>query len=197
MVELYKEEIRDLLLPKNAVKKLLEVKESATGMVVINGVTEVELGSVEEANRIFNYGLDHRMTRATKMNEASSRSHLIFSILIDAKNTSTKVRTIGKLSFVDLAGSENQKKTGTDKEGADEARAINMSLSALGNVIEALSKGKKHIPYRDHTLTKIMKDSLGGTAKTLMFVNVSPSAYNDSESKNSMDYATRVKSIKN
>jgi Kinesin motor domain len=101
------------------------------------------------------------------------------------------------LSFVDLAGSEKAGKTGTDKEGAAEGRAINQSLSALGNVISALSKGNEHIPYRDHPLTMLMKDSIGGTAKTLMFVNVSPSNYNESESKNSMEYATRVKKIKN
>ncbi len=104
---------------------------------------------------------------------------------------------MGKLTFVDLAGSEKAAKTGTDKEGEAEGRAINQSLSALGNVISALSQGKDHIPYRDHPLTMLMKDSLGGTAKTLMFVNVSPSNYNESESKNSMEYATRVKKIKN
>lgn len=107
MVELYKDELRDLLLPKNAPKTPLEIKESATGMVVINGVTEVELNSVAEANRIFNYGLDHRMSRATKMNDMSSRSHLTFAIIIDSTNLQTKVRTLGKLSFVDLAGSES------------------------------------------------------------------------------------------
>eukprot|EP00347_Sterkiella_histriomuscorum_P020482 403337633 len=197
MIELYKDELRDLLLPKNAAKRPLEIKESGSGQVVINGVTEVELQSEDDANRIFSYGIEHRMTRQTKMNEASSRSHLIYSIIIDATNTQTRIRTVGKLSFVDLAGSESSKKTGTDKEGQAEAKAINMSLSALGNVIEALSKGSQHVPYRDHTLTKVMKDSLGGTAKTLMFVNVSPSMYNQSESINSMDYATRVKKIKN
>lgn len=72
-----------------------------------------------------------------------------------------------------------------------------MSLSALGNVISALSEGAKFIPYRNHILTKLMKDSLGGTAKTLMFVNCSPSVYNEPETKNSLDYATRVKKIKN
>ena len=72
-----------------------------------------------------------------------------------------------------------------------------MSLSALGNVISALSEGAKFIPYRNHVLTKVMKDSLGGTAKTLMFVNCSPSVYNESETKNSLDYAQRVKKIKN
>ena len=131
------------------------------------------------------------------MNETSSRSHLDFAIIIDSTNKQTRVRSVGKLSFVDLAGSEKAGKTGTDKEGAAEGRAINQSLSALGNVISALSKGNEHIPYRDHPLTMLMKDSIGGTAKTLMFVNVSPSNDNESESKNSMEYATRVKKIKN
>ena len=123
------------------------------------------------------------------MNDESSRSHLIFSIIVDSTNINTSVRTIGKLSFVDLAGSEKSSKTGTTKEGQEEANAINMSLSALGNVISALSEGAKFIPYRNHILTKVMKDSLGGTAKTLMFVNCSPSVYNESETKNSLDYA--------
>jgi len=131
------------------------------------------------------------------MNDASSRSHLIFSIIIDSTNVNTGVRTIGKLSFVDLAGSEKSSKTGTDGEGQEEANAINLSLSALGNVISALSEQAKFIPYRNHVLTKLMKDSLGGTAKTLMFVNCSPSIYNEGETKNSLDYATRVKKIKN
>ncbi len=131
------------------------------------------------------------------MNEASSRSHLIFSILIDSTNVHTNVRTIGKLSFVDLSGSEKSSKTGTDGAGQEEAHAINLSLSALGNVIHALSEEAKFIPYRNHILTKLMKDSLGGTAKTLMFVNCSASAYNESKTKNSLEYATRVKKIKN
>ena len=131
------------------------------------------------------------------MNDESSRSHLIFSIIVDSTNVNTNVRTIGKLSFVDLAGSEKSSKTGTDGQGQAEANAINMSLSALGNVISALSEGAKFIPYRNHILTQLMKDSLGGTAKTLMFVNCSPSVYNESETKNSLEYATRVKKIKN
>jgi hypothetical protein len=131
------------------------------------------------------------------MNDASSRSHLIFSIVVDSQNVNTGVRTVGKLTFVDLAGSEKSAKTGTDAQGQEEANAINLSLSALGNVISALSEGAKFIPYRNHVLTKLMKDSLGGTAKTLMFVNCSPSVYNESETKNSLDYATRVKKIKN
>lgn len=122
---------------------------------------------------------------------------MVFSIIIDSTNVNTGVRTVGKISFVDLAGSEKSSKTGTDAVGQEEANAINLSLSALGNVISALSDGSKFVPYRNHILTKLMKDSLGGTAKTLMFVNCSPSVYNESETKNSLDYATRVKKIKN
>ena len=131
------------------------------------------------------------------MNSESSRSHLVFSLIIDTANVNTGVRNVGKLSFVDLAGSEKSSKTGVDKQGQEEANAINISLTALGNVIQALSENAKFIPYRNHVLTKLMKDSLGGTAKTLMFVNCSPSVYNESEMKNSLDYASRVKMIKN
>lgn len=130
------------------------------------------------------------------MNDESSRSHLIFSIIIDATNKLNGKRTTGKLSFIDLAGSESSKKTGTDKEGQAEATAINQSLSALGNVISALASGQ--MPrYRENLLTKLMQDSLGGNAKTLMFVNASPSVYNEMETKNSLEYAKRVKEIKN
>lgn len=131
------------------------------------------------------------------MNDESSRSHLIFSLVIQSENKLTGKTQIGKLSFIDLAGSESSKKTGTDKEGLAEANAINQSLSALGNVISALANGEKHIRYKENLLTKLMQDSLGGNAKTLMFVNCSPSVYNQIETKNSLEYAKRVKMIKN
>lgn len=196
MVELYLSQLRDLLLPPHEEVKELEIKEQA-GKVVVQGVTEVEIVSVAQCEEIFVDGLSRRKTRATKMNDASSRSHLVFSIVIDTANINTGVRNVGKLTFVDLAGSEKSSKTGVDKQGQEEANAINMSLTALGNVIQALSENAKFIPYRNHVLTKLMKDSLGGTAKTLMFVNCSPSIYNEGEMKNSLDYASRVKKIKN
>ena len=115
MVELYLSQLRDLLLPPGESQKELEIKESATGMVVIQGVTEVEIESISQAEQIFDEGLSHRKTRKTEMNEASSRSHLIYSIVVDSTNINTQVRTIGKLSFVDLAGSEKSAKTGVDK----------------------------------------------------------------------------------
>ena len=150
-----------------------------------------------ELNKIFDKGLGGRQVRKTLMNDESSRSHLIFSITIESTNKMNGKKQLGKLSFIDLAGSESSKKTGTDKEGQLEANAINQSLSALGNVISALAEGAKFIRYQENLLTRLMRDSLGGNAKTLMFVNCSPSNYNEMETKNSLEYAKRVKEIKN
>lgn len=198
MTELYLKDLRDLLLTPGEHGEPIVVKEDpATKRVILKNAKVVEINSIAEAEAIFNDGLSRRKVRKTNMNDESSRSHLIFSIIIDTTNTNTNVRNIGKLTFCDLAGSEKSSKTGTTKQGQEEANAINMSLSSLGSVITALSTGGAHIPYRDHTLTMVLKDSLGGTAKTLMFVNASPSVYNEAETKNSLEYATRVKKIKN
>merc|ERR1711871_775935 len=146
---------------------------------------------------ILEQGNNQRKTSSTLMNVGSSRSHLILSILIEKEDKRTGKTTLGKLSLVDLAGSERIKKTGATPEQIKEANSINQSLSALGNVIAALSSGQKYVPYRSHVLTNLMSDSLGGNAKTLMFVNVVPSAYNTDETINALNYATRVKMVKN
>lgn len=198
MTELYIKELRDLLLPPGQTAEPIVIKEDpATKRVILKNCTTVEIKDIEQCENIFNNGLKGRKVRKTNMNDESSRSHLIFSILIDTTNMNTNVRNIGKLTFVDLAGSEKSSKTGTTKQGQEEANAINMSLSSLGSVITALATGNAHVPYRDYPLTMVLRDSLGGTAKTLMFVNASPSIYNESETKNSLEYATRVKKIKN
>ena len=121
------------------------------------------------------------------MNHESSRSHLVFSVKIKsvATHKSGGSETIGKLTLVDLAGSERLGKTGATGDTMKEALAINKSLSALGDVISALTSGAKHIPYRNHPLTQLMSDSLGGNAKTLMFVNASPADYNVQETESS------------
>ena len=198
MVELYLENLKDLLKAKKQEEKPLDIKENAHGMIIVEGANEIPLSSLEEANKIFEFGLENRQTASTNMNETSSRSHLVFSIIINSRNKQTNQRTIGKLSLVDLAGSERVSKTGATKDRLKEALAINKSLSALGNVISALGEGKKqHIPYRDNKLTMLMKDSLGGNAKTLMFVNISPADFNCDESNTALTYAKRVKNIKN
>lgn len=127
------------------------------------------------------------------MNAESSRSHSIFGIEVDVFLKTTKRNGIGKLSLIDLAGSERAKKTGATKEQLKEATSINKSLSALGDVIHALSTGEGFIPYRNNKLTQLMQDSLGGNAKTLMFVNISPADYNCDETCGALTYATRTK----
>jgi hypothetical protein len=145
---------------------------------------------------VFKAGNKKRKVGSTKMNAASSRSHSILSIVVESTNPSGKA-FFGKLSLIDLAGSERSKKTGATKEQLKEANSINKSLSALGDVIGALTTGADFVPYRNNKLTQLMQDSLGGNAKTLMFVNFSPADYNTEETIGSLTYATRVKTIVN
>ncbi|KAI3830579.1 hypothetical protein MKW92_002766 [Papaver armeniacum] len=197
MVELYQDTLVDLLLPKNAKRLKLEIKKDSKGMVSIENVTVLPISTYEELRNITLRGAEQRHTSGTQMNEESSRSHLILSVVIETTNLQTQSIARGKLSFVDLAGSERVKKSGSAGNQLKEAQSINKSLSALGDVISALSSDNQHIPYRNHKLTMLMSDSLGGNAKTLMFVNVSPAESNVDESHNSLTYASRVRSIVN
>eukprot|EP01064_Diplonema_japonicum_P006922 TRINITY_DN1472_c1_g1_i1.p1 TRINITY_DN1472_c1_g1~~TRINITY_DN1472_c1_g1_i1.p1 ORF type:complete len:1188 (+),score=400.85 TRINITY_DN1472_c1_g1_i1:87-3650(+) len=198
MVELYNDKLYDLLRDQSLDPVRLDIKKDARGTVTINGVVSQGVENLSELERYYHSGQLNRHTRATKMNDLSSRSHLIFSIIIETTNKETKQTSIGKLSIVDLAGSERLAKTGVeDPTAVAEAQSINLSLTALGNVISALSSGKGHIPYRDNKLTMLMSDSIGGNAKTLMFVNISPASYNTEETVNSLKYASRVKLITN
>ncbi len=138
-----------------------------------------------------------RHVSATKMNAESSRSHLIVSILLEAKDKNTGGSITGKLTLVDLAGSERVKKSGAKAQAMKEAQSINKSLSSLGNVVNAITQEHKHVPYRSNILTQLMSDSLGGNAKVQMFVNLSPADYNAQESEMSLMYATRIKAVKN
>ncbi|THG04256.1 hypothetical protein TEA_026586 [Camellia sinensis var. sinensis] len=197
MVELYQDTLVDLLLPKFARRLKLDIKKDSKGMVFIENVTVESITTVEELNLIIQRGSERRHTTETSMNEQSSRSHLILSIVVESTNLQTQSIARGKLSFVDLAGSERVKKSGSSGSQLKEAQSINKSLSALGDVISALSTGNQHIPYRNHKLTMLMSDSLGGNAKTLMFVNISPAESNLDETYNSLTYASRVRSIVN
>ncbi|GKV30251.1 hypothetical protein SLEP1_g39083 [Rubroshorea leprosula] len=197
MVEIYQDTIMDLLLPKNAKRLKLDIKKDSKGMVTVENVTVIPISKYEELKNIIQRGSEQRHTSGTQMNEQSSRSHLIVSVVIESTNLQTQSVARGKLSFVDLAGSERIKKSGSTGDQLKEAQSINKSLSALGDVISALSSGNQHIPYRNHKLTMLMSDSLGGNAKTLMFVNVSPAESNLDETCNSLTYASRVRSIVN
>jgi hypothetical protein len=169
----------------------------AKKMVFVKNAVIKDVQSADELMQLFHQGNGERHVGATKMNAESSRSHSIFSILVETYDSTTKKTVSGKLSLVDLAGSERADKTGAGAERLREAQSINKSLSALGDVISALSEGEKFIPYRNNKLTQLMQDSLGGNAKTLMFVNFSPADYNADETVTSLSYATRVKKITN
>lgn len=142
-------------------------------------------------------GAEGRTVSSTQMNSDSSRSHLLCSIVVSSTNRRTGSRVRGKLTLVDLAGSERVGKSGAAGDQLKEAQSINKSLSALGDVIGALTTGVKHIPYRNHALTMMMSDSLGGNSKTLMFVCASPADYNASETINALQFAARCKSVTN
>ncbi|KAG0461730.1 hypothetical protein HPP92_022027 [Vanilla planifolia] len=197
MVELYQDTLVDLLLPKNGKRLKLEIKKDSKGMVSIENITTSQVSNYEELMSVITKGAEQRHVGGTQMNDESSRSHLILSIIIESTNLQTQTLARGKLSFVDLAGSERVKKSGSAGNQLKEAQSINKSLSALGDVISALCSEGQHIPYRNHKLTMLMSDSLGGNAKTLMFVNVSPAEANLDETYNSFTYASRVRCVVN
>eukprot|EP00061_Rhincodon_typus_P012414 g38135.t1 len=148
-----------------------------------------------------NVGNQTRSVASTNMNEYSSRSHAIFVVTVECSELGLDGENhirVGKLNLVDLAGSERQSKTGVQGERLKEATKINLSLSALGNVISALVDGKStHIPYRDSKLTRLLEDSLGGNAKTIMVATIGPASCNYEESLITLRYANRTKNIKN
>eukprot|EP00210_Caulerpa_lentillifera_P009348 g8912.t1 len=199
MLELYQEDLLDLLSTSSVKGKLSIRADSESGMVTVKGATIRGATSSEELKSIFDEGLKRRKIATTRCNIESSRSHLIFTVLLERCNVITGTKTRSKITFVDLAGSERIFKSGAvnDKERLNEARAINKSLSALGDVISALTTRETFIPYRNHKLTELMRDSLGGNAKTLMIVNISPLKSDARETLNTLDYAQRAKQVTN
>ncbi|XP_053405776.1 uncharacterized protein LOC123566477 isoform X3 [Mercenaria mercenaria] len=197
MLELYNDKLIDLFSKPGNEDDKLDIKKDKKGMVYIQGSIVKRAGNAKELFALFEEGSTNRHVASTKMNAESSRSHLVIGIIMEATNKNTGNVTKGKLSLVDLAGSERVGKTGAGAEQLKEAMSINKSLSALGDVISALSSDQQFIPYRNNKLTMLMQDSLGGNAKTLMFVNISPADYNMDETVISLTYASRVKLITN
>lgn len=149
-----------------------------------------------EIDHVLQTGKKNRSVGATLMNATSSRSHAIFTVVVESADGG-KIR-VGKLNLVDLAGSERQTKTGATGDRLKEATKINLSLTALGNVISSLVDGNStHIPYRDSKLTRLLQNSLGGNAKTVMCANCGPADYNFDETLSTLRYANRAKNIKN
>ena len=210
-LEIYNENIRDLLTNNG---DNLDLREDPIKGLIVNGITEKETTSSEDILSLLKKGNKNRTTEETDANEASSRSHAILQILVNYKEkNNNNISTInksnnnndikfGKLSLIDLAGSERVSISGSKGMRLIEGGNINRSLLVLGNCINALCeasiKGNKtHIPYRDSKLTRLLKDSLGGNSRTVMIANVSPFIYNFDDTYNTLKYAERAKYIKN
>ncbi|CAF2632483.1 unnamed protein product [Rotaria sp. Silwood2] len=220
-LEIYKDDIIDLL---DVNDKVLDVRDDAVGNTIVIGASEHKCHSIDDVVNLLKKGSAVRHTGATQMNDESSRSHAIFTLYIeqhlrDKNSNSTIVQASydgmmqplkstfdesylsAKLHFVDLAGSERVARTHNTGERFQESIRINSGLLALGNVVSALSDPKKraggHIPYRDSKITRLLKDSLGGNAKTLMITCVSPCIVDLDESLNALKYAHRASQIRN
>uniref|UniRef100_A0A8C4H7T6 Kinesin-like protein n=1 Tax=Dicentrarchus labrax TaxID=13489 RepID=A0A8C4H7T6_DICLA len=192
--EVYLDKIRDLL---DVTKTNLSVHEDKNRVPYVKGCTERFVCSPDEVMDTIEQGKNNRIVAVTNMNEHSSRSHSIFLINIKQENTQTEQKLTGKLYLVDLAGSEKVGKTGAEGTVLDEAKMINKSLSSLGIVISALAEGSSYVPYRDSKMTRILQDSLGGNCRTTMVICCSPSAFNDSETRSTLLFGQRAKTVKN
>ncbi|CAG7709471.1 unnamed protein product [Allacma fusca] len=202
-LELYNEELYDLLAPVEGAKlKNLRMFEDPNkkNSITISGLEEVIVQSKHEVYQIMEKGSERRRTAATLMNASSSRSHTVLTVIVHIKESPMEgedLLKIGKLNLVDLAGSENIGRSGAVDKRAREAGNINQSLLTLGRVITALVEHAPHIPYRESKLTRILKDSLGGTTKTSIIATVSPAHINTEETLSTLEYAHRAKNIYN
>uniref|UniRef100_A0A2P2MQ15 Kinesin motor domain-containing protein n=2 Tax=Rhizophora mucronata TaxID=61149 RepID=A0A2P2MQ15_RHIMU len=206
-LELYNEEITDLLAPEETSKfiddkskKPIALMEDGKGSVFVRGLEEEIVCTANEIYQILEKGSAKRRTAETLLNKQSSRSHSIFSITIHIKEYTPEGEEMikcGKLNLVDLAGSENISRSGAKESRAREAGEINKSLLMLGRVINALVEHSGHIPYRDSKLTRLLRDSLGGKTKTCIIATISPSTHSLEETLSTLDYAHRAKNIKN
>ncbi|CAK7264522.1 hypothetical protein SEPCBS119000_001038 [Sporothrix epigloea] len=220
-VEIYNEQLRDLLIPESVAaqdRTTVTIREDVKGNIILTGLHQVEINSVEDLLGALNFGSTLRQTDATAINARSSRSHAVFSLnLVQRKNgfqstkaekrmsvpleamsgTESFVTVDSKFHFVDLAGSERLKNTGAQGERAKEGISINAGLAALGKVISQLSSRQpgSHVSYRDSRLTRLLQDSLGGNAITYMIACVTPAEFHLSETLNTVQYAQRARAI--
>jgi hypothetical protein len=205
-IELYKEQLNDLLVPptNNPIgteqKKKPEIHEHPDFGIYVTNISKETVPDRHSMIEKLEYGKKNRKHAETLMNSESSRSHAIFMITLESAEVVDEEECFrkAKLNMVDLAGSERQSKTKVSGDELRNAIDINVSLTTLGLVIESLiSSKKKHVPYRDSQLTRLLQDSLGGNTKTVMIANIGPANYNIDETISTLKYADRAKSIKN
>lgn len=201
-VEIYLEHVRDLLEERRSQaaqmqKQNLQIRESAESGIHIPDATLIRVSTWQELLQVCETAKRNRATSETLMNQVSSRSHSVLLLTVGQRLEGGMSKT-SKVSLVDLAGSEQIKRTGAEGDRLAEAQAINTSLSALGNVIHALTTSTAtFIPYRDSKLTRLLQESLGGNAKTWLIINISPSRINSQETLSTLRFGQRAKSVKN
>jgi kinesin family member 11 len=201
-IELYNEELRDLLSADEGAKLKIFDDNSRKGhaTTVVQGVEERHITNAADGIKRLQEGSIRRQVAATKCNDLSSRSHTVFTITVHIKRTLENGEdfvSTGKLNLVDLAGSENIQRSGAENKRAAEAGLINKSLLTLGRVINALVDKSSHVPYRESKLTRLLQDSLGGRTKTCIIATISPAKSNLEETISTLDYAFRAKNIRN
>lgn len=195
MVEIYNEQVRDLLTNDGSQRKLGIMSTSQPNGLAVPDASMHPVTSTEDVLELMDIGLKNRAIGATALNERSSRSHSVVTVHVRGKDLKTGIPLHGNLHLVDLAGSERVDRSEATGDRLKEAQHINKSLSALGDVIFALAQKSPHVPYRNSKLTQVLQSSLGGQAKTLMFVQLNPDVNSYSESLSTLKFAERVSGV--
>ncbi|XP_020101263.1 kinesin-like protein KIN-14P [Ananas comosus] len=194
MIEIYNEQVRDLLA-SDGVTKRLEIRNSSQKGLAVPDASMVPVTSTSEVIELMNLGQRNRVVSATAMNDRSSRSHSCLTVHVQGRDLTSGAVLRGCMHLVDLAGSERVDKSEVRGDRLKEAQHINKSLSALGDVIASLAQKNSHVPYRNSKLTQLLQDSLGGQAKTLMFVHISPEMDAIGETLSTLKFAERVATV--
>ncbi|KAI9274615.1 P-loop containing nucleoside triphosphate hydrolase protein [Phascolomyces articulosus] len=203
-MEIFKETVYDLLVPRDKMQRGgLDIREGPDREVFVANISEQELETLDDFEQIFNKASRNRSTASTKLNKRSSRSHAILSLNITISTPTnnrmdiTQSHTVfGKVNLIDLAGSEDNRKTENKKDRMTESAAINKSLFVLGQVVEALNKGLTRVPFRDSKMTRILQPTLEGNSLGMMIINVAPGRDHLQDTINTLNFASRSKKIK-
>ncbi|XP_044981811.1 kinesin-like protein KIN-14F [Hordeum vulgare subsp. vulgare] len=194
MIEIYNEQVRDLLT-SDGLNKRLEIRNNSQNGINVPDASLVRVASTMDVMELMNIGHRNRTVGATALNDRSSRSHSCLTVHVQGKDLTSGNIIRGCMHLVDLAGSERVDKSEVTGERLKEAQHINKSLSALGDVIASLAQKNAHVPYRNSKLTQLLQDSLGGQAKTLMFVHISPESDAVGETISTLKFAERVSTV--
>ncbi|AES61721.2 kinesin-like protein KIN-14I [Medicago truncatula] len=194
MIEIYNEQVRDLLVT-DGTNKRLEIRSNSQRGLSVPDASLVQVSSTNDVIELMNLGHKNRAVGATALNDRSSRSHSCLTVHVQGRDLTSGAVLRGCMHLVDLAGSERVDKSEATGDRLKEAQHINKSLSALGDVIASLAQKNQHVPYRNSKLTQLLQDSLGGQAKTLMFVHISPEANAVGETISTLKFAERVATV--